>query len=133
MDRLYLHSVTVPAGTLQAAPHSEPFPLEDAYLILINLILPKGHSGYTGIRILRSGQEIVPYSNTKFIVSNDRVIPISFRSAINASGLVIQAYNTDVYDHTFYLEATITDTPPVTASALQLETVISPDVLSSTT
>lgn len=111
MDRLYAISVTVPANTPRAAPVDVALPLEDAQLTRFDITVPDGHNGLTGLRVLWSGQQIVPWGNNSFIVANNRTIPVAFNDYITASGVVFEAFNTDVFAHTFYIELTISDSP----------------------
>lgn len=143
MDRLYYQSCLVPAGTLQASPASFPLPLEDASLKRGNVTVPDGHNGLTGIKILWSNQQIWPWSNNQFLVANNRVIPFDFDDYMTVTGLVIQAYNTDVFAHTFYIEMVVSDTPTprvntdittatpavVPDSSLSMSDPLSPDAL----
>lgn len=109
MDRFYFETVAVPAGTLQSAPLDHPMPLEDANLKAISITVPDGHNGLTGIRVLWSGQQIVPWGNNSFIVANNRTIPVDFNDYITVTALKFEAFNTDVFPHSFYVEITITD------------------------
>jgi len=113
MDRLYYLDCLVPAGTTQAAPAQFPFPLEDATLKHGAITVPDGHNGLTGVKITWSRQQIWPWANNKFLVANNRVIPFEFGDYITVSGLVVVAYNTDIFDHTFYVEMLITDAKQV--------------------
>ncbi len=114
MDRLYYLPVTVPAGTPIAAPVSVSLPLEDATLSKLTVTVPDGHNGQTGIRVLQSNQQVIPWDNDSYLVANDRTISVEFGSQIGASGIVIKAYNIGIYDHTFYVEVTISDTQATT-------------------
>jgi len=109
MDRLFDISVAVPAGTPISAPVIQSWPLDEATLKRIEITIPDGHNGLTGIRILWAGQQIIPWSNNQYLVGSGRTIPVEFNQDITISGLVIEAYNTDVYSHSFYLLATVVD------------------------
>jgi hypothetical protein len=111
MDRLYLLSALTPKNTPIVTPVSTPWPMEDAHLDRITVIIPDGHAGLTGIRVLWAGTQIIPFSTNVYLTGNDRVVPILFDDYITISGLVIQTYNTDIFDHTFFLEAIISDLP----------------------
>lgn len=111
MDRLYLLSAFTPKNTAIVAPVSTPWPMEDAHLDRITVIIPDGHAGLTGIRVLWAGTQIIPFSTNVYLTGNDRVVPIQFDDYITVTGLVIQTYNTDIFDHTFFLEAIISDLP----------------------
>ncbi|MGH7238945.1 MAG: hypothetical protein ACREHG_02645 [Candidatus Saccharimonadales bacterium] len=109
MDRLYETQVTCPAGTTSDTPFTAQFALEDATLISVEIVIPSGHAGLTGIRITRAGTPILPYSRGSFIVSNDEKLLVPFNGEMTATGLTVETFNSDIYDHTFYLRAVIQD------------------------
>lgn len=108
-SRVYSLSITVPAGTAINSPISTTWPLEDNTLSTIDLTIPDGHNGYTGIRMLRSQQQVYPWGNNSYLTANGRSFTVSVNQELTESKLVILTYNTGFYDHTFYLQATITD------------------------
>lgn len=109
--RLYELDVTIPAGTAKSAAVVTPWPLENNILDTITVVIPSGHCGFTGVRVLQASQQIVPWGNSSYIVANDEKIPIDINIEIGASAITVQAYNTDVYAHTFYLRAAVRDIP----------------------
>lgn len=132
MNRLYPLTIVTPKATLQSAPLVTPWPLEDAYLTSILIQVPDGHAGLTGLRILWSGQQIVPWGNNSYIVSNNEILTIPITSYITASGLTVHTFNTDIYDHSFYLRALITDSLPGAAPPANPAGVYTNAELSST-
>jgi hypothetical protein len=111
MDRIYYLVADTPAGTPIATPVTTPWPLEDNQLLSIEIDVPDGHCGLTGIRILQASQQIVPHANNSYFVANDKNTVYPFDDQITATGLVIVTYNTDVFDHKFYLTAVVTNLP----------------------
>lgn len=123
VSRLYPAVVTVPAGTAIAAPFSQAMPMEDGKLVSIRLVIPDGHAGLTGIRFTRAGTQIIPYSETiSWIISNDDKIEIAYDGDMSITGLVAVAYNTDIFDHTFYVLARVDDPPPRPAVSVDAAT-----------
>lgn len=122
MDRLYELTVTVPADTSDLAPHDVVWPLETAHLGGVTILVPDGHAGLTGIRAILAHQQIIPWGMFSWIVSNNEVIHVPFNDEINESGLVISTFNTDVFDHSFYLRAEISTSGegPSPAETVQL-------------
>lgn len=115
MDRVYPLTVTTPDGTLEASPQSTTWPLEDARLLYIDLIIPAGHNGLTGLRVEYNGTQIVPWGDVSYIIANNDRIRFPVNGEITRTGLVIITYNTDVFDHSHYLYAAIQDLPEPTA------------------
>lgn len=131
MDRLYETDVTVPASTASSSPYSVDWPLEDATLVYVNIIIPAGHSGLTGIRLTRSGTQIVPYSSNSWIISDDEKLTIGFNDEITSSGVKVVAYNSDIFAHTFYLRALIRDLPAPSSSSPAITAIYPNDALST--
>lgn len=112
LGRLYYLVFTVPAGTPIASPFSAQWPLEDNYLIRIDARIPPGPSGSMGFRILWSQQQIVPWGNLSWLIANDESIPWESSTALTASALTVQGYNTGNFPHSVYLRALISTLPP---------------------
>jgi hypothetical protein len=138
VDRLYPLTVVTPKATPIGAPQATPWPLEDANLLRVEITVPSGHNGLTGIRLLWANQQVIPFGNNSYLVANDRTIVVEFNDYMTASGLVVGTYNTDIYDHSHYLLATITDTASARvsnsqagsgAAILPAPTVTAPDPL----
>src|SRR5713101_4327946 len=101
MDRLYTQQFQVTAGTAVAAPMTLAWPMETARLGTITITVPDGHSGLTGLHVLYLGTLIVPYRGTSWLVANDAVIAVPFNDEVMPVGMTLEAYNLDVFDHTF--------------------------------
>lgn len=130
MDRLYEIQVTCPAGTSDASPQSTSWQLEDAQLLWVEIIIPPGHSGTTGIRLSRAGTVIIPFSYNSWIVGDDDRLTLSFNGEITQIGLDIDTYNNDVYDHTFYLRAMIRDLETESVPQVSSTPFVPSDVIS---
>lgn len=112
MDRLYYQTVSIPAGTPVATPVSIAWPMEDNYLKYVDINVPPGPSGLMGFRILWAGQQIIPWGNDSFLVTDNEKIHVDVDSYITVTGLVIQGYNTDIFAHTIYLRGLIQTLTP---------------------
>lgn len=78
--------------------------------------MPDGHDRATGIQIVSNGTVIVPFSGNAFIVANSHYFTIPFDDNITVGDLRIQAYNTDVFDHTFYLRFVLSNSVSAVAA-----------------
>lgn len=108
-------TATVPAGTTKAAALTFDPQLPPGELQRIELQIPPGHSGATGIRFTYSGQQIVPWSNAIAWIIGDNLdvgLPIEFDID---GGLRVVAYNTGNFVHAFLLRFTIRQLPVSTA------------------
>jgi hypothetical protein len=109
MDRLYYQNLTIPAGNGVNNFDAVAWPLEDNQLLEITIEVPDGHCGLTGVRIEQAQQQIVPFANNSYLISNNRVFRYPFADQITSTGLVIVGYNGDIYPHTFYCTALVTN------------------------
>jgi hypothetical protein len=138
LPRVYDIAFTVPAGTPQSSPVSVTWHTEDNVIDDIELEIPPGHNGLTGIRVMKGDSQLLPFSTGTFIVANDysRVFPMHLY--MPTSDIILQGFNNGAYPHTFYLRMTISDyVPPSpvgtgqTASTVAAGSVtLSPDPLS---
>lgn len=112
MERIYPVTFLVQLGTVQALPQTKNVILEDAFLVAIELLIPPGPSGFTGLRVRSSRQQILPWGNTDWIIADNyrNIFPVN--EQIGSKSISVQGYNEDVYDHTFYMRfqiRTLTD------------------------
>jgi hypothetical protein len=103
MDRYYQETLSVPSGTASAAPVTTAVVLENATLVDVEIIVPPGHQGLTGIRVRMSGQQVLPWANDSWIVADDYRRVFDVDTQIGARAVSLQGYNTDVFPHTFYV------------------------------
>lgn len=106
--RVYEADLTVPAGTAAAAPISAVWALDQGTLIKVRIVVPSGHNGLTGIRVLWAGTPIIPYAGAAYIVANNEQMEWEINQEVNIGSVSIQAYNTDIYPHSFYLRGLLT-------------------------
>lgn len=118
ISRVYELIVTVPAGTPIANPVSVPWVTEDAVITDIEVLIPSGPNGTTGVRVMKGDIQLLPWSRSSWIIGNDynRVFPIG--GYLPTSDIKVQAYNIGQNPHNFYLRMTVTDTAAV-SSAVQ--------------
>jgi len=120
VKRLYETTFTVPAlGNATLA-----VPLEDNNLDTVRIVVPAGHCGLTGLRILWGGMQVVPFGQGTFIVANDEVIDYAWDDQITADGLTLAGFNNDIFPHNFYLRWVISDLQ----SGGQPVTIVSPQL-----
>lgn len=116
--RVYDIAFTVPAGTPRNNPVSMPWVTEDNTIEDIELEIPPGHNGLTGIRVVKGGVQLIPWSAGTWIVANDYNRVFSIGAYLPTSDVTLQAYNTGAYPHTFYLRMTVTDYNSPASAAL---------------
>lgn len=105
--RIYEITFTVPAGTPSNAPVSVPWVTEDNLIVDIELEVPPGHNGLTGIRVTKGDAQLMPWGSGTWIIANNynRVFPVGVY--LPTGDVQLQGYNTGAYPHSFYLRMTI--------------------------
>lgn len=123
--RIYDLAVTVPAGTPQSAPVSVPWVTENNTIVDIELEVPPGHNGLTGLRVMKGDVQLVPWGVGTFIIANNYTRTFQIGAYLSTGDVTVQAYNTGQYPHTFYLRMTVTDydVPAVPSTLSQVATV----------
>lgn len=101
--------VTVPAGTAIAVPDHTALPLGEVTLVEIDLRIPGGHAGFTGIRFEYAAVPLVPWNDsTAWIMGDDE--RLTFEVGFDVSAAVdAVAYNTDYFDHFFIVRCKVED------------------------
>lgn len=107
ITRVYPLTVSVPAGTPIAAPVTVPWITEDADIADIEILIPSGPNGTTGIRIMKGDVQLLPWGASSWIIGNDynRTFPIG--GYLPTTDLKVQAYNIGQNNHNFYLRMTV--------------------------
>lgn len=99
--------ITAPAGTAQATPVSKSWTLYPGWVHSFRIDIPAGHQGLTGVRLMYCGTPVIPFHPTRYLIGNGDTFNVPWEDEIMAWNLSAQAFNTDVFDHTFYLWADV--------------------------
>lgn len=110
--RIYPITVTVPSGTLASAPLSVPWVTEDGIIEEVELLIPPGPNGTTGIRIMKGDVQLIPWGANTWIIGNDYNKAYPIGGYLPTRDLKIQAYNTGANPHSFYLRMSLSSIPP---------------------
>lgn len=98
---------TVPAGTAIAAPQTTAWNLGNVDVETLEVMIPRGHAGLTGVHVDYQGVALLPFSSPPtFLVANDETITVPIDLEIGAP-LSLVAYNLDVFAHAFYWRALV--------------------------
>lgn len=81
-------------------------------IVDIELEIPPGHNGLTGVRVMKGDTQLVPWGSGTWIVANDysRVFPVGIY--MPTADVTLQGYNTGAYPHSFYLRMTVINYNP---------------------
>lgn len=110
--RIYKITFTVPAHTPQSVPFTLPWVTEDARVIDIELIIPPGHNGLTGFRIMKGDVPLIPFTAGTFIVANNYTRTFAIGEYIPTQDVKLQGFNTGNLPHSFYLHMAVENYEP---------------------
>lgn len=80
-------------------------------LVSLDIVIPAGHAGLTGLAIEWGGRIILPYERGEYIVGDDDEIQVELDLWIQ-DRITIVTYNLDVFAHSHYLRAYVQDLAP---------------------
>lgn len=104
VQRIEVFTVAVPKKTLKATPATTALPFTDGVVVWLEVVIPTGHIGQTGIRLAYGGQQVIPDTAGAFITSNGETIHWDLDQYPTGGQWQAQAYNTDTVNaHNFYL------------------------------
>lgn len=109
-ERIELFDVTILAGTAIASPQVTALSFNQGIVQQLEIIVPPGPSGLVGFRIRHSAQTVIPRSGSGWIIADNEAIKWPLEGYPVGNKWSIQAYNTDVFDHTLYLRFLIVET-----------------------
>lgn len=99
--------ITTAANTPIANPQFTALNLNPGRLSNVEVYVPSGHSGQTGVRLEMAQRQILPYSTASmWIKGDDYRHDFGFDLEVGA-GLRVVTYNTGLFAHTHYLRLTI--------------------------
>jgi hypothetical protein len=110
-ERIEAHQVTVPPGTAIAAPQTTALPMNPAVTRRIEIVIPPGPSGLVGFRLAHSGQVIIPFTATNWIVADSEKLDWPVDGYPTGDRWTLVAYNLDIYSHTIYLRWHVDEIP----------------------
>jgi len=95
--------VTTPAATPASAPQSTATALGWSFLHAVQVRIPPGHAGFTGLQIVWNGVGIVPFTTApSWIIGNDDYLVFDVDETLDTQ-LTVLTFNTDVFAHSHYL------------------------------
>lgn len=103
-QRIELFTVTAQPGTTQAAAQETELPFAQGVVRGVQIVIPAGHAGLTGLAIAQAHQVIIPASGTTWIIGDNESIRWPLENYLDADTWSAFSYNTDaVYPHSWYL------------------------------
>ena len=96
--------VTIPAGTPQAAPVVVNVPFPSSEVERITAKVPPGPSGLMGFALTMNGQQVIPINAGAWLIADNHTYDWALTDLPNTGQWQVTGYNTDIYDHTIYLD-----------------------------
>lgn len=122
VERVKPFVVTTPAGTTAAAPLQTQLVFDPAVVVGIEILIPPGHNGLTGIAIAQAHQPVLPDDAGDFIIGDGEKIEWPLEGFLNTGNWQAFTYNTARLPHTFYVRFLL----QLIQTAAQAEPVVSP-------
>lgn len=110
-SRVEQFEITTPAGTTQAAPQVTALTFLEGVVQRLELTIPGGHVGLTGLAFFHSSIQVIPFAAGTFIRGDDQVMGWDLARYPTGSKWSVRTFNTDFYPHTHYLRLLIEDIP----------------------
>lgn len=101
---VYTSSATIPAGTPITAPIKVDISFPPATVETIIVTVPPGPSGLVGFQLWVKGGQALPTNQGGWVIADDRVITWQLADQPDSGAWQLVGYNTDIYDHTIYVE-----------------------------
>lgn len=108
-QRIEAFTIVVAAGTTSSAPSDTALDFVDGNVERLEIVVPRGHAGFTGFSIRYASQQVIPKKSGQFIVTDGETINWPIEDFPTGNQWVFRAYNTDVFDHNFYLRLLVTE------------------------
>lgn len=97
MRRTFVFDVSCPASTLPAAPVSADISIPPGwYVTEVQIVIPDGHAGLTGIAIAMAHGQVLPSNAGAFIEGNDETPRFPFTDEVGAGSWQALMFNGDL-------------------------------------
>lgn len=107
--RVEMFPVTIPHGTAIATPATVPMFFNDGRVERLEMRWPPGPAGLVGIRVAFSGQVVIPFQATNWLVTDDEAIVWPLERFPGSGKWQAVGYNLDNFDHTIQFRFLIVD------------------------
>jgi hypothetical protein len=109
-ERVRTLVVTTVSNTAIAAAQSTNWTPGPGVLAKVDIVIPSGHVGLTGIQLLWGGRQVLPYDGSDFLQGNDDEITVELGLDMSGRTIQVRTYNLDdTFQHSHYLRAYLRD------------------------
>lgn len=123
-QRIESRVATCRAGVPQSGALEVDLSFEPGNVKRIDLLIPDGHAGATGIGVAQAHQVIIPATGDQWVVGNDQRTMWNVDDFLNTGDWSAFVYNNGDYPHSWYILFSVDEivTPSVTPSVRALPT-----------
>lgn len=125
--RYVVKTVTTPAGTPSSAPLKTSVTLGDVTLLDVQIVIPDGHAGQTGIAVVSDNFGIVPWDPAVSYVVGNNEEPVFGVDMTMGHPIAIWTYNTGAFDHRhhvrFRVRESVLDVAPAAVGPITIKTI----------
>ena len=97
------------AATLPKAPKKENTTFRHGNVERVQIIVPAGHAGKTGIRLTIAHQQLLPITPGSWIITDDEVIDWPLAGFLDSGSWGVEAYNEDINAHEWFIRFLISE------------------------
>lgn len=97
--------ITTPKGTAEASAQSSSFAVGQGTLRRLDVIIPAGHVGITGIAVRMAGTRVIPFNETQWLRGNDTRYTVEPDLEVLTGTLTVLSFNPGKFDHDHHLVA----------------------------
>ncbi len=108
-ERLRALVVTTPANTAIAVPQSTVWNLGRGELARLEVVIPDGHVGLTGLAVVWGGRQLVPYEGGEWIVGNNDEVSLELDLYVDSRVTVLTYNLDDTFVHSHLLRGYVRD------------------------
>lgn len=117
-QRIEIFTVTAQPNTPQSSAVEVELSFAQGIVRQIEIVIPAGHAGLTGLAIAQAHQVVIPASGATWIIGDNEPIKWPLENYLDADTWSAFAYNTDaVYPHSWYLRFLIDEIEAPSVSA----------------
>jgi hypothetical protein len=121
-------AVTIPAGTALDTPYTEAITFPPRVVTAIHWKVPPGPSGLMGWALTVADSPVIPRAQGTYFVTDNDSDTWTLEGYPDQGDWQVTGYNTDIYDHTVYLDFLLDQI----SAELATPALISNEALSST-
>jgi hypothetical protein len=98
-NQVYVFDITCPAGTAIDAPLETDTSFPPGFVTTVDIVIPDGHSGLTGIYLATSRGRAIPINEGSWLSGNNEKLTYNVSDFLDSGFWQAYTYNLDAFDH----------------------------------